>query len=70
METERVYIGEVEALEIAQERNIDELPTLNHSIVSALSNQEEKETGFSCRNLGKDGKGFFLSENISYRKFS
>ena len=66
MENERVYIGKVEALEYCLDKNIDELPSLNHSISSNLSIKEQKETGISSYNIGKDAKGYFLSSNQSY----
>lgn len=71
METTRRYIKEDQARGYAIDRNIgeDNLPSLNHSISSAMSNIEEKITGFSNLNLGQDSKGYFISENISYRKF-
>ena len=68
METKRNYITEDQARSYAIERNIEELPSLDHSISTVLSIKEELETGIACRNLGQDNNGYFLSENISYRK--
>lgn len=66
METNRIYINEEQARGYANERNIAELPSINHSISSILSDKERKDTGISCLNLGQDNKGYFISKNEYY----
>jgi hypothetical protein len=63
MESTRKYITEDMARSIAFERNIDELPSLNHTVSTCLSIKEQRETGVATMNLGQDNKGYFLSEN-------
>ncbi len=66
METKRIYITKEQAEGYMLERNIEELPTFNHSVSSVLSNKEQKETGISCKNLGMDSQGYFISQNEYY----
>ena len=55
----RVYIGEVEALELAQERNIPELPKNNGREIITVYSKLENELGKPNVLLGKDSNGFY-----------
>ncbi len=55
MVNEKVYIGEVEAFEIAQERGIEELPCNGREILTVYGVAERKQTEV----LGKDEGGFY-----------
>ena len=57
MTIEKTYIGKVEAFEIALGRNCD-LPTKNQEILTVHA----IVTGLPIQVLGKDNKGFYLSE--------
>jgi len=56
MVKDKVYIGKVEALEVAIERGIFELPKKNKEIwtVHAIASGKDTEV------LGKDAKGYYL----------
>lgn len=60
----KVYIGDIEALEIAFERRIFELPKKGRLIVTIPSLLEAEETGAEALILGKDEKGFYTAEVI------
>ena len=55
---DKIYIGDVEAWEVAQDRGIDELPTSGKEIITCYSIADDRNDEV----LGKDGKGFYLRE--------
>ena len=55
---EKVYIGKVEAYEIALERNILRLPRQGREICTVYAIAENRP----CEILGKDENGFYLAE--------
>lgn len=62
---ERVYIGKVEALEVAQERGFFELPRKGKEVLTIPSKAENLSMNRSasfCFILGKDEQGFYLAE--------
>jgi hypothetical protein len=59
---EKTYIGEVEALEIAVERGIMELPLKGKECMTVLSIHEaQARTMHDVSILGKDEKGFYVA---------
>lgn len=53
---EKVYIGEVEAWEVALERGIEELPKKGFEVLTVYAIAENRPEVA----LGKDEKGFFI----------
>ena len=54
---DKIYIGEVEALEVAFERGIEELPLKGKQVLTVPA----IATGLPCLILGHDGKGFYTA---------
>jgi hypothetical protein len=53
----KTYIGKVEALEIANERGMDNLPRKGQEILHVPANYLE----FNIEILGKDEQGFYIA---------
>lgn len=58
--SEKIYIGKVEAYEIALERNIMRLPRKGREILTVYATA----TGRAPEVLGKDEVGFYIAEVI------
>jgi hypothetical protein len=61
-ESEKVYIGKVEAFELAQERGFFELPRKGKQIVTCYSIAEKAMTGKNDVLLGKDENGYYTAD--------
>ena len=55
---DKTYIGKVEALEIAFERNIEALPRKGYEVITVPC----KASFQPVKILGKDANGFYISE--------
>jgi hypothetical protein len=60
IETEKTYIGKVEAFEIMMERNIESLPRKNKQWLTVPS----VASGLNTKILGKDDDGYYIAELI------